>query len=218
MRRRDLLSVLSGAAAGWPLMARAQARPLVRVGYLHPSSAAVGEIRMAAFREGLGPPWSPGTRPIELILQAADGHSDRLAAMARDLVSLPADAILAASPSAVRAASTATATIPIVAVDLESDPVANGWAASLARPGGNITGVFLDLPEVVPSASSFCEKQSVPSIALGSFGTLPRARSLCGPSRLPPPRLGSGSNSTRYAGLLTWHSLSIACEMPGLAA
>jgi len=55
-------------------------------------------------------------------------------------------AICALAPAAVRAAREATSSVPIIAMDLESDPVANGWAASLARPGGNVTGVFLDLP------------------------------------------------------------------------
>jgi putative ABC transport system substrate-binding protein len=103
---------------------------------------------MGAFREGLGTEWPSGSRGVDLIVQVADGDPDRLPAMAMELVSLPVDVIVAGSPSAVRAASNATRTIPIVAVDLESDPVANGWAGSLARPGGNITGVFLDLPEI----------------------------------------------------------------------
>src|SRR3954468_1392140 len=145
MRRRDLLFGALGFVA---TPSPAQSLRALRVGYLHPGAQAVAEMRMAAFREGLGPPWTTSTRDVELIVQIADGESHRLPAMARDLVSLPVDAILAASPSAVRAASDATGTIPIIAVDLESDPVANGWAASLARPGGNVTGVFLDLPEI----------------------------------------------------------------------
>jgi putative tryptophan/tyrosine transport system substrate-binding protein len=63
-----------------------------------------------------------------------------------ELVQLKVQAICAVSPPAVRAAREATKSIPIIAMDLESDPVANGWAASLARPGGNVTGIFLDLP------------------------------------------------------------------------
>jgi len=67
--------------------------------------------------------------------------------MAADLVARKVDLIAAISPAAVRAAQAATATIPIVAGDLESDPVASGFVASIARPGGNITGVFLDFPD-----------------------------------------------------------------------
>ena len=75
----------------------------------------------------------------------ADGRSELFPHLAADLVRLRADVIFARGPSAVAAAKKATGTIPIVGVDLESDPVAAGFVASLARPGGNITGLFLDL-------------------------------------------------------------------------
>src|SRR5437763_4903952 len=70
-----------------------------------------------------------------------------LPALAMDLVTQRVDTILAAGPPAVQAARSATAAIPVVAVDLESDPVASGFVRSLARPGGNVTGVFLDFPD-----------------------------------------------------------------------
>ena len=84
--------------------------------------------------------------------------------MAADLVKEGVNAICAVAPLAVRAAHEITRSVPIIALDLESDPVANGWATSLAHPGGNITGIFLDLPnftakslqllrEVVPGAA-----------------------------------------------------------------
>jgi putative ABC transport system substrate-binding protein len=84
--------------------------------------------------------------------------------MAKELVSLRVDAILAVSPTAVRAATDATQTIPIVAVDLESDPVASGWATSLARPGRNVTGVFLDLPEVSAKCLQLL-RETIPSLS-----------------------------------------------------
>lgn len=84
---------------------------------------------------------------VELIVRGADGELDQLGTMAVELIRLNLDLILAASPAAVRAARELTESLPIVAVDLESDPVANGWAESLNRPGGNVTGVFLDLPD-----------------------------------------------------------------------
>jgi putative tryptophan/tyrosine transport system substrate-binding protein len=73
---------------------------------------------------------------------------DQLPTLANELVTLKCDVILAAAPYAIRAATSATSTIPIVGIDLESDPVASGWARSLSHPGGNLTGVFLDLPEL----------------------------------------------------------------------
>jgi putative ABC transport system substrate-binding protein len=79
--------------------------------------------------------------------RVAQDRIDELPSLAATLVAASVQAICAVSPPGVQAARGATGTIPIIVVDLESDPVANGWAASLARPGGNLTGVFLDLPD-----------------------------------------------------------------------
>src|SRR4029078_6447634 len=81
-----------------------------------------------------------------MIVRLANDQIDKLPAMALDLVQQNVQAICAVSPPAVRAAREVTRSVPIVAMDLESDPIANGWVASLARPGGNVTGIFLDLP------------------------------------------------------------------------
>jgi putative ABC transport system substrate-binding protein len=162
MRRREFLTLLSGNAVTWPRRALAQGRP--RVGYLHPGNAAAVNMRAAAFREGFSAPRSPSTRDVDVILRVADGEPERLPDMAKELVSLRVDAILAVSPTAVRAATDATQTIPIVAVDLESDPVASGWATSLARPGGNVTGVFLDLPEVSAKCLQLL-RETIPSLS-----------------------------------------------------
>ena len=91
-------------------------------------------------------------------------ETDQLPGMAAELVSLGVQAIAAVSPSAVHAAYSATRTVPIVAVDLESDPVANGWAASLGRPGGNVTGIFLDLPELSAKCLQML-RETVPKLA-----------------------------------------------------
>ena len=104
-------------------------------------------LRLEVFREGVFSGASNDPE-IEIVPRAAEGHPSRLPALAAELVRSDVRAILAVSPAAVRAARGATATIPIVAHDLESDPIANGWAASIARPGGNVTGLFLDLPDV----------------------------------------------------------------------
>ena len=102
---------------------------------------------MPPFRDGLFS--AAAVNPdIEIVSRIAAGNPGRLPALATELVAMGVRAILAVSPAAVRAARNATATIPIVAHDLESDPIANGWAASIARPGGNITGLFLDLPDI----------------------------------------------------------------------
>ena len=89
---------------------------------------------------------------------------DRLFEFANEMVGLKCDVIMAAAPYAIDAAIRATTTIPIVGLDLESDPVANRWARSLARPGGNLTGIFLDLPELGGKQIELL-KEAVPTLA-----------------------------------------------------
>ena len=91
--------------------------------------------------------YEPG-RDVIYMERWASGSLDQLNRDARELARLKVDAIAVGSSAAVRAAGQATKTIPIVAIDMESDPVANGWVANLAKPGGNITGFFLDLPDI----------------------------------------------------------------------
>jgi putative tryptophan/tyrosine transport system substrate-binding protein len=142
IRRR----VLVPALALPPVAARAQARP-ARIGFLHPRlPAPVEPLRLAAIREGLAEA-ARSSQPVEILARAADGSAEGLRAHARELAGAQLDAILAVGPSGVDAARDATRTTPIIAVDLETDPVAAGWVASLARPGGNVTGVFFDLAE-----------------------------------------------------------------------
>jgi ABC-type uncharacterized transport system substrate-binding protein len=153
MRRRDgwtrrAFVTALGAASIWPLAARAdEARRLRRIGVLHPGQIAVANHRIAAFRDGLRVPGSLDDSNLDVIARIAEGEIGRLPAMAAELIRLDVDALLAVSPTGVSAAVDATKTVPIIGVDLETDPVASGWAASLARPGGNVTGVFLDIPE-----------------------------------------------------------------------
>src|SRR5215510_9229810 len=85
---------------------------------------------------------------ITIEARYAEGHVERLPALAAELVRLQVDVIFTTTPAGVRAATQATKTVPIVAVDLETEPVASGLVASLARPGGNLTGMFLDMPEL----------------------------------------------------------------------
>src|SRR5689334_15495551 len=145
MRRREF--ILGAGAALAPTPASAQRRTR-RVGFLFPGGASAMDIRMPAFREGLFPSAQGADPEIEIIPRTADGKIDRLPALASELLLAEVQVIVAVSPPAVTAARNATPSIPIVAHDLESDPIANGWAASLARPGWNLTGLFLDLPDV----------------------------------------------------------------------
>ena len=147
MKRREFITLLGSAAAAWPLPARAQQPASSRkIGLLHPGESTVVSTRIVAIREGLNDPDNNRDSGIEIIMRLADGDISRLPALATDLVNNHVDAIVAAAPAAVQAAAHATASIPVIAIDLESDPVADGFVASLARPGRNITGVFLDFP------------------------------------------------------------------------
>jgi putative ABC transport system substrate-binding protein len=146
MRRREVIALIGGATA-WPFAARAQQARKWRVGFLHPGQSETANTRLGAFREGLGPPGARDDAEVDTLARIADENFDLLPAMAAELVGLRAQAICAVSPPAVRAAREAALSAAIIAVDLESDPVANGWTASLARPGGNVTGIFLDFPD-----------------------------------------------------------------------
>ena len=165
MKRRAFISLLGGAAAAWPLAARAQQPTRSRkVGLLHPGESTVVSARVVAIREGLSGPDNQRDTGVELVIRLADGDLSRLPALATELVNDRVDAIIAAAPPAVQAAAEATTSIPVVAIDLETDPVASGLVTSLAHPGRNITGVFLDFPDF----SAKCLQlliESVPTLA-----------------------------------------------------
>jgi len=148
VRRRDFITLLGGTAAAWPLAARAQQLSGNRkIGVLHPGESTVVNMRIGAIRDGLNGPDQQRDSGVELVIRLADGDLSRLPALAKDLVNHRVESIVAAGPAAVKAAVDATTSIPVIAIDLESDPVASGFVMSLARPGRNVTGVFLDFPE-----------------------------------------------------------------------
>jgi putative ABC transport system substrate-binding protein len=136
--RRELLAALSGAAAAWPLGARAQQPAKVpRVGILSP---AASEAEVTAFREGIRDLGYIEGQTIALDFRLSKGIMDALPALAAELVRIPVNVIVTASTSATLAAFGATHTIPIVMATTAGDPVALGLAKSLSRPGGNVTG------------------------------------------------------------------------------
>ena len=146
MRRREVITLLSGAAA-WPLAARAQQPKIPKLGFLYPGPSTVATTRIDAFLGGLRAAGYRVPEEVEFISRFANGDPTRLAPMAIELVDQNVDVIAAVSTPVALAVRATTATIPIVAFDLETDPVATGMIASLARPGGNITGLFFDFPE-----------------------------------------------------------------------
>ena len=141
MKRREFITLVGGAAVGWPLAARAQQAPMRRLGVLVNGLQTNSECqrRLSAFRhelEGLG--WLEGSN-IQIETRFSQNNFDSLPQLAREIVGLNPDAIFATTTPAVKAFQQATHTIPIVFVQV-SDPTGSGVVASLARPGGNITG------------------------------------------------------------------------------
>jgi putative tryptophan/tyrosine transport system substrate-binding protein len=148
MRRREFITLLGGAAAAWPLAARAQKPTMPVIGFLNPAPADAIPHMVAAFRQGLAEAGYLEGKNVTIEYRFSKFRPELMAEGASDLVRLNVNAIFAPTPESGAAARNATASIPIVALDLESDPVAKGYVRSLARPGGNITGMYLDLPEL----------------------------------------------------------------------
>jgi ABC-type uncharacterized transport system substrate-binding protein len=147
--RRTLLGGAAAALLARPRRAGAQtAAKLSRVGVLRPApDDARFQRDFEGFREALREGGYVEGRSVALDYRMRPGPAETIEAMARELVGLPVDVLTAIAPAAVAAAVRATPTMPIVAIDLETDPLALGLAQSLARPGGNVTGVFLDFPD-----------------------------------------------------------------------
>jgi ABC-type uncharacterized transport system substrate-binding protein len=148
MQRREFITLLGGAAVAWPLGALAQ-QPLPkarRIGFLTRYSDASVSAQIDAFRQGLRDlGWLEG-KSISIEYRNADGQVDRLPMLAAELVALNVDVIVTVDTPPTQAAKRATSTIPIV-IAVSADPVGAGLVASLAHPGGNITGMSLLAPE-----------------------------------------------------------------------
>jgi ABC-type uncharacterized transport system substrate-binding protein len=184
--RREFIMLLGGAAAAWPLAARAQqpavpVRPLI--GVLSPLSAAAASRNIAALRSTLRDLGYVEGRNVTLALRYGDGSPERMPSLAQELFALNPDVVIAGATSGTSAAYKATRTIPIVAI-IPEDPVAAGFAQSIAKPGGNVTGdrqearlvqargarpracgESCSIPMILPTASKFhhCRPRLAPS-------------------------------------------------------
>ena len=142
MKRRDFITILAGSAAAWPLMAIAQVRSPPVIGFLG-SQSSDHEV-LAKFHQGLNESGYFEGRNVAIEYRWALNQSQMLPELAAELVRLQVEGIVASGSPAIRAAQHATRTIPFVMAGT-ADPVGAGLVASLARPGGNTTGVNLNL-------------------------------------------------------------------------
>jgi len=151
--RRTFVSLLAIAPASWPLALHAQVRAseLPRIGLLSFGSAPGGDNPdpSSGFLDGLRELGHVEGRSVVIDARYADGRPERLEALAAELVRSTPALIVAGGPASVAAARAATSTLPIVAIGVV-DPVGHGWAQSLARPGGNLTGLTGTFPELGP--------------------------------------------------------------------
>src|SRR5262249_53367129 len=141
MRRREFITLFGGVAATWPLSARAQ-QPgkLPTIGFLGGSTYSAASQRIAAFAQRLRElGWIDG-RTVAVEYRWGEGRSERFTELAAEFVRLKVDVIVTEGPASVVAAKEATSVIPIV-FPIAGDPVGSGLVASLARPGGNVTGL-----------------------------------------------------------------------------
>jgi len=154
MRRREFITLIGGAVAGWPLSAAAQQQPISqakkmpRLGMLMPGVSAHSGLILEPFYRGLREVGYVEGQNIGIEVRYGDSLVERLPSLAAELVELKVDVIVAWSTPAAVAAKQATNTIPIVAAVM-ADPVGDELVASLARPGGNITGTTFVGPELV---------------------------------------------------------------------
>ena len=175
MRRRDFTKVIGGAAATWPVAALAQqAERVRRIGVLmgFAESDPIAQSRLVAFRDALAKlGWTEGSN-LRIELRWGADDPDRMRTFAKDLVDLRPDTILSHSLLGTASVQRESRTIPIVFVSV-SDPIGSGFVASLARPGGNLTGLLFFETSIVSKWLSML-KEMAPRLARSALVANPR--------------------------------------------
>jgi len=149
MRRRGVIKAVAASLSGWPSAVALAQKPALKVpviGFLHPGLSDGSSVTFAAMKDGLRDIGYIDGETIKIEARWGQGRPEALSSFARELIGLKVDVLVAVGPPAIVAARGATAYVPIIALDLDSDPVASGFIESLARPGRNVTGIFLDAP------------------------------------------------------------------------
>jgi putative ABC transport system substrate-binding protein len=143
MRRRALLAGLSA----WPAIAQAQGNPEApKVGFVYPGIRQMAPSRIDALTKGIRAAGYAAPQ-IEIVTRVTDGDPNKIAPMTAEVLGQKVSVLIATGPVGIHAARALTTTLPIIATNFEEDPVAAGYAQSIAHPGGNISGIFLDFPD-----------------------------------------------------------------------
>jgi len=196
MKRREFIGLVGGAMA-LPLVALAQNSGPRKIGVLFPG--VLGADRERLISEGLIS--ELGSEKFILIVRSAEGNDELLAKYANELVA-SMDVIIAIASGSLIAARQASQTVPLVALDLESDPIATGAARSLNRPGGKVTGIFLDAPEIAGKWIQII-REVLPQI---------HRVALLYDTHLDQTQLKSGEDTARKIGIET---LRLGIDQPG---
>jgi ABC-type uncharacterized transport system substrate-binding protein len=163
LRRRDFVTLLGGAAASWPLAAGAQQSGRIpKIGWLKIQGRQHTPGQLQAFRDGMRVLGLVEGRDYELAERYADGDEARLPILTKELLNAGVSIVLATSQPSIIAAARVTKSVPVIG-RMVDDPVADGMARSLARPGGNITGIYTMTEELNPKRLSLL-KEAVPSM------------------------------------------------------